>query len=141
MPPDSPSTARSKPAWRELAADELGDDAPGDVGVDRELARAARSSGVTVAVAGLRGRVTVRGRRGTGASVDAIGSSALGATSSPGSAPDSAVESARQPGALGDDPLQLAHLQLGPLVAQQRQGDPLAPDVVEVDVDVNRPSS
>ena len=41
----------------------------------------------------------------------------------------------RQAGPLGDDPLQLAHLQLRPLVAQQRQGDPLAPDVVEVDVD------
>ena len=39
------------------------------------------------------------------------------------------------PGALGDDPCQLAELELGPLVAQQRQPDPLAPDVGQGDVD------
>ena len=31
-----------------------------------------------------------------------------------------------QPGALGHDPGQLADLELGPLVAQERQGEPLA---------------
>ena len=34
-----------------------------------------------------------------------------------------------QAGALRDDPRQLADVELGPLVAQERQGDPLAPDV------------
>ena len=35
----------------------------------------------------------------------------------------------RQTGPFGDDPRQLADLELGALVAQQRQPDPLAPDV------------
>ena len=40
-----------------------------------------------------------------------------------------------QAGPLGHDPAQLADLELGPLVAQQRQRDPLAPDVGRGDVD------
>ena len=47
----------------------------------------------------------------------------------------SAVESSARPGPLGDDPLELADLELGPLVAQQRQRDPRAADLAEVDVD------
>ncbi len=41
----------------------------------------------------------------------------------------------RQAGPLGDDPVELADLELGPLVAQQRQRDPRPPDLAEVDVD------
>ena len=41
----------------------------------------------------------------------------------------------REPCPLGDDPAELARLQLEPLVAQQRQRDPLAPHLVQVDVD------
>ena len=39
MPPDSPSTARSKPAWRQLGADELDHDPARHVGVDGQLRR------------------------------------------------------------------------------------------------------
>ena len=42
---------------------------------------------------------------------------------------------AGQTGPLGDDPRQLADLELGALVAQQRQPDPLAPDVGGRDID------
>ena len=44
-----------------------------------------------------------------------------------------------QPGALGDDPAELADLELGPLVAEQRQRDPLAADVGGRDVDGEQP--
>ena len=51
-----------------------------------------------------------------------------------GSWSGSAVESGREPGPLVDEAAPLAGDEVGPLVAQQRQGDPLAPDVAEVHV-------
>ena len=81
------------------------------------------------------------GRAACSAIRNPIGSdgSSAGRTSKPGSAPRSAVESASRPGPFGDDPSQLADLQLGPLVAQQRERDPLATDVGRRDVDPIQP--
>ena len=59
--------------------------------------------------------------------------------SKPGSAPALGGRVVGQAGPLGHDPAQLADLQLGPLVAEQRQGDPLAPDVGQRDLDREQP--
>ena len=137
IPPDSPTTSRSKPGLLELAADELGDDPAGDVGVDGELGRQLerRGSGASL------GRGHAPRSRACGPRSPCVpkpigspGGSAA-ATSKPVSASSADGRVRGQPGALGDDPLQLAHVQLRALVAQQRQGDPLAPDVGGRDLD------
>ena len=115
----------------ELAADELGDDPPGDIGVDGQLRRQLERDRAGHRATPSRPPAPRRKPIGWGAR-------SPGATSSPGSAPGSLVESWRQPGALGDDPVQLAQLELGSLVAQQRQPDALAPDVGDGDIDAEQ---
>ena len=59
--------------------------------------------------------------------------------SKPGPAPGSLVASSARPARSRDDALQFADLELRPLVAQQRQADPLAPDVGRRDVREEHP--
>ena len=133
-----PQDAALEAGLAQLAANEPGDDPARDVRVDRELVGQLeqRPPGV-VDGQGRHGahRAAVRRRRGRRriGSVDGVG--VAGATSMPGSEPGSGRRVRGQPRALRDDPAKLARLELETLVAQERQRDPLAPDLVEVDVD------
>ena len=119
----------------ELAADELADDPAGDVGVDRELVGQLEQR---LRLASIGGRPIGRSSAGAPSSRKPIG---VARTGSPGAHVETRLGAgvgrrvAGQAGPLGDDPRQLADLELGPLVAQQRQGEPLAPDVGERHVD------
>src|SRR5438034_3683659 len=147
IPPESASTQRSKPAWRSwprmkpamtLRATSV------------SIASSSGSSnrGRPAASTG-RGRAAVmtRGSTPPRAQTDRLVGGALGTRIGPWRRRD--IEPrfragirrrvGRQPGALGDDPSELARLQLEPLVAQERQGDALAPDVLEVHVDEVQP--
>ena len=128
MPPDRPSTARSKPAWRSWPR------------MNSPMTRRATSVSIASSVGssnatGLVIAASRRRRPRPGGSRSDAAPRSPGATSRPGSAPGSLVVSCARPGPLGDDPAQLADLELRPLVAQQRQPDPLAPDVGDGDVD------
>ena len=107
----------------QLAADELADDPPRDVRVDRELGRQferGRQRGHRAGLLPEADRVRRPIARG-----DVEAGLGTGITRRvPG-----------QTGPFGHDPRQLADLELGALVAQQRQPDPLAPDVGGGDID------
>ena len=135
QPEDGPLEA----GLAELAADELADDPPGDVGVDRELVGQLERG--RSAVAGGRRRSDIGAAssaepdrladRLAGRHVEArLGAGVGGRVGAPGPARSATIRR------------QLADLELGPLVAQQRQGDPLAPDVGQVGMStMNSPSS
>ena len=134
QPEDGPLEA----GLAELAADELADDPARDVGVDRELV--GQLEGLGVAPSSI---ASAASPRPPAPAIAKVASRSVEARwqSRPGSASGSRGRIGRQAGPLGDDPRQLADLELRPLVAQQRQGDPLAADVGRGISTRNRPSS
>ena len=136
IPPDSPSTRRSKPAcssWPRMNS-----------------AMTRRATSVSMASSDGSSKAASRRALGHGHAprsrargprspcvpnpIGSPGASAA-ATSKPGLGAGVGCRIGGQAGPLGDDPVQLADVQLGPLVAQQRQGDPLAADVGGRDLD------
>ena len=112
IPPDSPTSARSKPAWRSWPR------------MNSPMTRRATSVSIASSVGSSNvalghGRTRRDRRRDVEPGLGALLGRRIGG----------------QAGPLGDDPVELADLELGPLVAQQRQRDPRPPDLGEVDID------
>ena len=142
MPPDSPRTARSKPAWRSwprmnsamtrrATSVSMASSAGSSNGHGRS--RSARS----FALIGRRPCADPGGASARPSSRTRSGAAArsAGTTSRPGSASGSAVESAVNPARSATIRDSSRTWSSGPLVAQQRQRDPFAPDVAGRDVD------
>ena len=126
--PTGPRTARSKPAWRSWPR------------MNSPMTRRATSVSIASSAGssnGSAGRPPVTAvadrRRGTpiGRSIGSAGRRRRGR----GSAPSSAVESGARPARSATIRASSRTCELRPLVAQQRQGDPLAADVGQRDVD------
>ena len=120
----------------ELAADEPADDPARDVGVDRQLGRQLEQGrAVRARMPGSPVPPASRARRALGPGFacrvepDRPPRGRLGGDVEPGLGASSAVESGAMPARSAMIRPQLADLQLRALVAQQRQGDPLAADV------------
>src|SRR3954447_27081054 len=130
IPPDSPSTARSNPAWRSCPR--------------MNAAMTWRATSVSIA--------SSSGRTNSGSAVPVTRRSPAGDVPSrrgPSVASRPHIQAGlgavtrgrvvRKPRPLGDQPPPLARDQLRPFVAQERQGDPLPPHVGDVDVDTEQP--
>ena len=139
IPPDNPRSAFSKPGLPQLAADELPDDAARDVGVDGELRRELEQ--------GLVGDNLQRRQRDPAPRAEAprsfprrpprtrrLGRRLGGRHVQARLGPERGRRIDREARPLRHDALELAHLELGPLVTEQREREPFPSDVVEVHV-------
>src|SRR5919106_2554133 len=127
MPPDRPSTIRRKPAWRScswMKPTMMRRATPVSMASSRGSSKAASESDeLGAGSAEVIARPLSAARPGHGSYVQArLG---IGVRRGVG----------RLPGSLANDPLQLPQHQLGTLVAQQGQADPLAAKVAQLDVD------